>query len=93
MLKLIALIQKYLHYSATSMSKNFMIGLDLITYANADKNSIYSGFNSLNDDIFAQLIFENTTGSISTDIPVRIDFYALYDSLIVCENGTAYAKF
>jgi hypothetical protein len=45
-------------YNATSMSKNFMLGLDLEVFANADKNSIYSGFNSLNDDIFAQLVFD-----------------------------------
>ena len=77
-------------YSATSMSKNFMIGLDLETYANSDKTSIYSRYNSLNDDIFCQMVFDGTVGA---DTPVRIDFFSLYDSLLICENGSAYVKF
>lgn len=76
--------------SKTSASNNFLIGCDLEVYANADKDSIYSGYNSLNDDIFCQMQLGGTGNAIAS---LRFDFYALYDSLLVCENGTAYVKF
>lgn len=77
-------------FHASSVSKNFMIGVDLEVFANAEKDSIYSGYNSLNDDIFCQMQFNDNIGA---DTPVRIDFFALYDSLLVCENGVAMVKF
>ena len=76
--------------SKTSASNNFMIGCDLEVYANADKDSIFSGYNSLNDDIFCQMILAGTGNNIAS---LRFDFYALYDSLLICENQTAYTKF
>jgi hypothetical protein len=76
--------------STTSISNNFILGCDLEVYANAEKESIFSGYNSTTDDIFIQLQF----GALAAAIPaLRMDFYALYDSLIVCENNTAYVKF
>ena len=78
-------------YSTTSMCKNFIIGADLEVYANADKDSIFSGYNSLNDDIFIQMMFDGTAAG--ADVAARFDFYALYDSLLICENQTAYVKF
>lgn len=77
-------------FSASSVSKSFILGVDLEVFANAEKDSIYSGYNSLNDDIFCQMQFND---NITADTPVRIDFYALYDSLLVCENGVAMVKF
>lgn len=76
--------------SKTSASNNFIIGCDLEVYANADKDSIFSGYNSLNDDIFCQMIL-NGTGNVVASL--RFDFFALYDSLLICENQTAYVKF
>ena len=61
-------------------------------YANAEKESIYSGYNSVNDDIFVQMMFSGTL-TAAASIPVRFDFYALYDCLLVCENGSAYVKY
>ena len=76
--------------SSTSVSNNFILGCDLEVYANAEKESIFSGYNSTTDDIFIQLQF----GVLAAAVPaLRMDFYALYDSLIVCENNTAYVKF
>jgi hypothetical protein len=83
-------VETHLLYSTTSMSKNFIIGADLEVYANADKDSIFSGYNSLNDDIFIQMMFDGTAGAA---INARFDFFALYDSLLICENQTAYVKF
>lgn len=76
--------------SRTSCSNNFIIGCDLEVYANADKESIFSGYNSLTDDIFLQVQMAGVGANIAS---LRFDVYALYDSLIVCENGTAYVKF
>ncbi len=59
-------------------------------YANAEKDSIFSGYNSLNDDIFCQCIFNGTGANVAS---MRADFFALYDSLLICENQTAYVKF
>ena len=74
----------------TSISNTFIIGCDLEVYSNADKESIFSGYNSTTDDIFIQLQF----GGVANAIPsLRFDFFALYDSLLVCENSTAYCKF
>ena len=76
--------------SQTAVSSNFLIGCDMEVYANADKESIFSGYNSLNDDIFCQTVFSGTGADVAS---MRADFYALYDSLLICENGTAYVKF
>ena len=84
-------VETNLLYSSTSMSKNFIIGADLEVYANANKDSIFSGYNSLNDDTFIQMMFDGTAPAGA--IAARFDFFALYDSLLICENQTAYVKF
>jgi hypothetical protein len=76
--------------SKTSCSNNFIIGCDLEVYANADKESIFSGYNSLTDDIFLQVQMAGVGANVAS---LRFDVYALYDSLLICENGTAYVKF
>ena len=75
--------------NATSVSTNFMIGIDMETYANADKDAIFSGYNSLTDDCYFNLTFD---GSQTTTL-TRFDFFALYDSLLICESGTALVKY
>jgi hypothetical protein len=42
-------------------------------YANADKESIFSGFNSLTDDIFLQYILNGTGADVSS---LRFDIFA-----------------
>ena len=74
----------------SSISNTFILGCDLEVYANAEKDAIFSGYNSTTDDIFIQLQFGGITSAIAS---VRFDFYALYDSLLFCENNTAYCKF
>jgi hypothetical protein len=76
--------------AASAISSNFLIGVDLEVYANADKDSIFSGYNSTTDDIFCQAIFSGTGADVAS---LRSDFYAMYDSLLICENSTAYVKF
>jgi hypothetical protein len=36
------------------------------------------------------MMFDGTAGAA---IDARFDFFALYDSLLICENQTAYVKF
>ena len=77
--------------ATSAISSNFLIGCDMEVYANAEKDGIFSGYNSLNDDIFCQTVF---AGGVGADVAsLRFDFFALYDSLLICENQTSYVKF
>ena len=81
-------------FSTTSISNNFMIGVDMEVYANSTKDAIYSGYNSTTDDIFCQMQFGGLANFGNAAIPsLRFDFFALYDSLLICENSTALIKF
>ena len=74
----------------TSISNTFILGCDLEVYANAEEDAIFSDYNSTTDDIFIQLQFGGLANAIAA---LRFDFYALYSSILVCENNTAYCKF
>jgi hypothetical protein len=70
-------------------SNNFMLGFDCEVYANADKDSIFAGMNTVNKDIYWQL-----THAANASAPiVRYDFYAMYDAVFVCENGNMDVRF
>ena len=77
------------HTTSTVSSSSFYIGLDLESYSNSDKSQIYQGYNTNNDDIFLVLNYSGT-GATSN---CRYDAFALFDSVIVFENNTAYCKF
>jgi roadblock/LC7 domain-containing protein len=70
-------------------SNSFYIGLDLENYVSASKDSIFCGYNSNTDDIFAIMNF----GAQGAATNVRFDAFAMFDSVIVFENSTAYRKF
>jgi hypothetical protein len=71
--------------SSTSRSMCFALGFDLETYASADKDRIFSGMNTQSSDIFWAIDFFPTT--IGADVVVRFDTYALYDQVMVFQNG------
>jgi hypothetical protein len=73
---------------ASTRSGSFALGFDLETYANADKDRIFAGMNTLNSDIFWNINF----GTQSADVLVRFDYYALYDNVLVFENGVCYSR-
>jgi hypothetical protein len=75
----------------TSKSNCFALGFDLETYANADKDRIFAGMNTLNSDIFWNINFAGLGGTIGAQ-NVRFDYYALYDNVLVFENGVCYSK-
>ena len=70
-------------------SGSFYVGLDLENYANSDKSQIFAGWNSSTDDIY----YIPTFAANSTTSTARFDAFALYDSLLVFENNTAYVKY
>lgn len=68
----------------TCSSGSFYVGLDLEQYTSAPKDSIFAGYNSNLDDMF----FIANYPALGSN--VRFDAYALFDSLIVCENSICY---
>jgi hypothetical protein len=78
------------YFSSGTNSGSFYIGLDLENYANADKSQIFSGANTNTDDIYAIMNF--TTGALPT-ATLRFDAFAMFDSVVVFENNTAYIRF
>lgn len=72
----------------STSSGSFYVALDLESFSNADKSSIFSGYNTNTDDIFLQLNYNTATPSA-----LRIDSYALFDQVLVCANGTAFVRF
>ena len=91
-------------------SGRFYLGLDLENYTEAPKDSIFAGWNSNTDDIFAVMDFNTTATnpivigntSIGTTnlslmplntTTIRFDAYALFDTVIVFENGTSFVRY
>ena len=71
-------------------SGSFFVGLDLENYANADKSAIFSGWNSNTDDIY----FVPTFAANNPAVPAaRFDAFAMFDTVLVFENGTCFVKF
>jgi hypothetical protein len=76
-------------YQVSSVnSGSFYVGLDLENYSNADKGAIFSGWNSNTDDIYFIPSFIAPAG-----ITARLDAFAMFDTVLVFENGTAYVKY
>ena len=79
--------------TATSVSSqysgSFYIGIDLENYANADKSSLFSGYNTNNDDTYAMINFGTQTGNNN----VRFDAFCNFDCVLIFENNTCYVKF
>ena len=70
-------------------SGSFYVGLDLENYANADKGAIFSGWNSNTDDIYFIPSYAAQTAATTA----RFDAFAMFDTVLVFENGTAYVKY
>lgn len=75
--------------TGTVSSGSFYIGLDLENYSGASRSTIFSGINTNTDDIY----FYPTYGVNANAASIRFDSFAMFDSVIVFENNTAYAKF
>ena len=64
---------------SSQYSKTFYVGLDLESYSNTDMSMVYNGYNTSTDDVFFQPKFDAQGSSTN----IRIDTYALFDSLIL----------
>lgn len=65
-------------------SNCFALGFDCETYSGSNKDKIFAGMNTLNSDIFWLMEF----GDPGANVPnVKFDFYALFDQVILFENG------
>ena len=74
---------------STQYSGSFYIGLDLESYANSPKDSIFTGYNSNTDDIYCLI----NLGTQPAGATARFDAYANFDCVVICENNTAYVRF
>eukprot|EP01038_Epipyxis_sp_PR26KG_P017347 gene17347-23956_t len=63
------------NYTSTN-SGSFYIGIDLENYVSASKDTIFAGYNSNTDDIFAVINLSPTTGALTP----RFDAFANFDS-------------
>ena len=90
-------IEKYTYSMASSVthtnvgnsnSGSFYIGLDLENYPNAQKDSIFCGFNSNTDDIYAIMNFTSPAATTT-----RFDAFANFDCVVVFENNTAFVRY
>jgi hypothetical protein len=69
-------------------SGSFYIGLDLENYVSAPKDSIFAGYKSNTDDIYAIMNF-----TAPAAINARFDAYACFDCLILFEHGTCWVQY
>ena len=63
---------------------SFYVGIDLESYSNTSNDTIYSGMNTSSDDIFFVPRFSSANAANTS---VRVDSYALFDQLILIQNG------
>lgn len=73
----------------TTNSGSFVVGIDLESYQNTDKSTIFAGMNTNTSDIF----YNPTHNATAGNTPINYNAYANFDSVLVCENGVAYVRF
>jgi hypothetical protein len=69
--------------SGTQNTGGFYVGIDLESYSNTSMDSVYTGTNTSTDDIFfcPKFTNQNAVGNI------KVDCWALFDQLILIQNG------
>lgn len=75
--------------ATTTQSGSFYVGLNLENYEASSKDTIFAGWNSNTDDIY----YVANYSAPGADINLRLDAFALFDAIVVCENQTAYVRF
>lgn len=77
-----------LNGSFLTNSGGHLIGIDLETYQNADKASIFAGTNSNTSDCFAIVNYFSASA-----ITILQTAFACYDQVLVMENGVCYSRY
>lgn len=75
--------------ASNAVSGSFYIGLDLENYCSAPKDTIFAGWNSNTDDIYLVMNYDGSQATAT----LRYDAFAMFDAVVVCENGTAYCRY
>ena len=70
-------------------SGSFYVGLDLENYPNADKDKIWAGYNSHNDDIF----FLPKFGDLTAATTISFGIYCMFDAELTFNSGQCYISF
>ena len=76
------------NYKSTN-SGSFYIGIDLENYVTASKDTMFAGYNSNTDDIFAAITLRPTVA----DLNPRFDAFAMFDATLTFMNGTCVRSF
>lgn len=74
--------------SASVGSGAFICGVDLEVFAGSDRDAMFQGINTNTDDVFVVLQFASANVASA-----RLDTFASFDRVIVCESGAAYVRF
>jgi hypothetical protein len=75
-------------FSNTTQSGSFYVGLDLESFASADKSAIFNGYNSNTEDIHYY-----PSHSAQTAVIIRYDAFCMFDMVIKFENGTCFVNY
>jgi hypothetical protein len=78
-----AVVESASQLSGSVRSNCFALGFDCETYSNSNKDKIFAGMNTLNSDIYWNFNFSVATPAGG----IRVDFFSLYDQVIMFENG------
>jgi hypothetical protein len=70
-------------------SQCFAVGLETESYSNVPTTSLYTGMNCVGDDIY----FMPTFAAQDNATAVKFDTYALYDVLVVIDNGNVSVQY
>jgi hypothetical protein len=97
------------HNASNIISGSFYVGMNLENYVSAPKDTMFSGYNSNTDDIFFIANYNtnqnniggtgfgsnpvNYTAAALPTVTLRYDAYAMFDCVLVCENGTCFVRF
>lgn len=77
--------------SVTGVEGQFLVGLDCESYSGASSDAIYQGLNTSTEDVYWILNYPAAPGA--ADIVVRYDTYAMFDALIVIQDGLMMAQY
>jgi hypothetical protein len=71
-------------------SGSFAIGQSMSVFEGTDSTSYFAGANTNTSDIYLQAQFAAQANAVAS---ARFDSWAMFDSVLVCQNGIAYATF
>jgi len=68
-------------------SGSFYIGIDLENYPGSNNEKYFSGYNTVNDNIFCNIRYSSSAATVAN---VRYDALAIFDAILTFSNGICY---